>query len=48
MTIVSLPAPKRAYSSPELVAYGTMEMLTRNGNGSQLENKTSASKNKRS
>ena len=48
MSDVAIPAPKRVYSSPTLIEYGSMAELTKNGTGSQLENKTSFSKNKRS
>jgi len=47
MTIEIAAPPKRPYSPPTLISYGTMASLTKNGTGSRPENKDSYSKNKR-
>ena len=47
MTIEAAAAPKRVYSRPTLISYGTMVSLTKNGTGSRPENKESYSKIKR-
>jgi hypothetical protein len=44
MTEVKIPIAKRTYSSPTLVAYGDMALMTKGGSGSKVEAGSSNSK----